>query len=191
MKALIELYEDIVSIYGYETEICSALHQWQQYLRTMQGKEQSKRLFFGKSEPHGADAKYQYMRTFKYLIEASSKNGINSQINRRGIIALTYAVWEERYRERIACECGLTKKGVQSDVFHDLNKYRQAILHAGGRLDAKPKVLTFFKLGDEVLLTDRHMYELFKLLVEELNNIGLTYYGRDLKLNLDKQLYPS
>ncbi|MCY4519254.1 MAG: hypothetical protein OXC13_00575, partial [Caldilineaceae bacterium] len=44
----------------------------------------------------------------------------------------------------------MDKNDVQSDVFHDLNKYRQAILHRSNRLGSKPKALPYFKEGDEV-----------------------------------------
>ena len=51
-----------------------------------------------------------------------------------------------------------------------------------------PKVLTFFKKGEQVLLTEDHIYELFSILITEINSIGKTYYKQDPKLTLDVPL---
>ena len=105
---------------------------------------------------------------------------------------MTYALWEEEYRPEIAIECGLTSKDdVKSDVFHDLNKYRQAILHVSGRLDREPSVIHFFSEGEVVSLTKDHMHDLFSYLISDLNRIGETYYEVNLGLSLDKPLHDS
>ena len=113
----------------------------------------------------------------------------NRRPYRESVIAFSYALWEDQYRGRIAHECKLANKNkIKSDVFYDLNKYRQAILHSGGRLAAEPKVIRFFNRGEEVLLTDDHMYELFSLLVGELNRLGREYYRQDPQFSLDRPL---
>ena len=192
MKALKDLHDELVAIYGYQVEVCAALHQWHEYLSGRRRKIPATQMYFGRDIPTRQDSKYQYAPTVAYLINASKKNGINARIHRRGVVALTYAIWEDQYRSKIACECGLANKNeVKSDIFYDLNRYRQAILHAGGVLVGKPKVIHLFKPGDEVLLTDDHMYQIFSHLIDELNRIGKTYYGQDPQLSLDKSLNTS
>ena len=188
MKAITDLYEEFVSLYGYYLEVREAVRKWRDFLTTNM-KYRDKRLFFGPGDPNRPNATYQYVRTFAWLIDASDDNGINVSIHRRSVIAFSYALWEDQYRGRIAHECKLANKNkIKSDVFYDLNKYRQAILHSGGRLAAEPKVIRFFNRGEEVLLTDDHMYELFSLLVGELNRLGREYYRQDPQFSLDRPL---
>ena len=95
----------------------------------------------GRDDPNKHDSNYQYAMFFSEIISISSRNGAHANTLRRSVVALTYSIWEDKYRARIAHECQKdTKNEIESDVFHDLNKYRQAVLHAGGRLVGNPKV---------------------------------------------------
>ena len=192
MQALFDLYEDIVGMYAYDTEMSGALHQWCTHLKTKikDRKRPSQKIFFGRNDPNHPDAQFQYSKTVDRAITDSAKNGAHTNTLRRSVIALTYAIWEDQHRQRIAYECQLSDKNrLESDVFHDLNRYRQAILHAGGRLVGEPKVIKFFRSGEEVLLTDDHMYELFSILISEINRIGEVYYKKNPKLKLDQTLH--
>ena len=143
-----------------------------------------------KMDPNNPDAKYEYTKTFGEFIDAFARNGSYATTRRRGLIALIYALREHRSRELIAQECNKTRDEIESDVFHDLNKYRQAILHVGGKLDRKPKAIRFFGKGDVVSLTENHMEDLFRILIDELNRLGETYYGENPRLSLEKPLCP-
>ena len=194
MNALLGLHEELLAILGYEVQMSAALHQWRTFLKKLsksKGKHRGseRKLFFGSGDPNDSNASYRVVNTLSRLISASGKNGVNSAITRRSVIALVYSVWEDQYRQKIAEECGLSDKNdISSDVFHDLNKYRQAIMHAGGRLDREPTVIKFFGRGEQVSLTDDHMHKLFSILVEELNRIGKIYYKSDPALVFDKPL---
>ena len=142
MQALTNLCNELVALYGYEVEVCAALHQWSEHLKVVLKHKKTKTMFFGRDDPNDPQAKFQYAKSFDDLIHASRKNGIHVNTHRRSVVILIYAIWEDQYRGRIAYECGLpNKNGIESDVFHDVNKYRQAVLHAGGRLVGEPKVI--------------------------------------------------
>ena len=99
----------------------------------------------GKGDPNLPSARYNYEKPWAELRRESEEGGRNPRMHHNGVICLTYALWEKRYRGAIASECGLVcKNKVQSDVFQDLNKYRQAILHRGGLLDRVPMKMKFF-----------------------------------------------
>ena len=133
---------------------------------------------------------YQYEKPLEELIRDSSEGGRNVRLHRNGVISLTYALWEEKYRAIVAKECGLAcKNEVRSDVFHDLNKYRQAILKRGARLDRGPTKMRFFAKDDEVSFTKDQMHDLFAQLIEELNRIGEEYYGQNPGFTLDRPLH--
>ncbi|MCY4521639.1 MAG: hypothetical protein OXC13_12780, partial [Caldilineaceae bacterium] len=155
MKALIEFHDDLVDIYGYTAQIETAISTWRDWMNQQVnnggGTTLSNTLSFGNpGDPNLPDAKYQYRATLGDLISASGKSGRTSILHRRYILVLVVAAWEDGYRPLIARECNMDKNDVQSDVFHDLNKYRQAILHRSNRLGSKPKALPYFKEGDEV-----------------------------------------
>ena len=187
MQALNDLYAEIINMYGYEAEMSGALHQWNEMLKKMNQGSKTRKLFVGRSDPSSPGATFHYVKPFRDLISASAKNGVHQNTLRRSVVAMTYALWEDQYRQRIAYECGKPRKNeIESDVFYDLNKYRQAILHARGTLVGKTKVIGFFEPGEEVLLTDEHIYQLFVNLIDELNRIGRTYYNHDPEFSLDK-----
>ena len=191
MKELENFHDEIIDIYGYMVQVGAAIGQWNKLLISQIGSHQTtpdNAMFFGKDNPSRPGARYQYKRSFKELVTASSKDGITSVVHRRSVVVLLVASWEDRYRKRIANECGLTKDDLTSDLFHDLNRYRQAILHASGKLRAKPKILPFFHRGDRVSLTDDQMDSIFRLLIDELNRIGTEFYGRNPAFDLDKRL---
>ena len=148
MQALFKMHEDILDMYAYHAETCSALHHWGEHLKRhiKDPKKANQKIFFGRSDPNVPDAKFQYSKTVDKAIADSIKNGAHESSLRRSVFALTYAIWEDQYRQQIAYECDLNNKNdIESDVFHDLNRYRQAVLHAGGRLVDTPKVIKFFK----------------------------------------------
>ena len=189
MKALVDLQREILNLYAYEVEMCGAIHQWNKMLKTVSKGSKTGKMFVGRSDPNDPNAKYQYAKSFRDLISASSKNGTHENTLRRTVVALTYSLWEDQYRKRIAYECGKDDRNdIKSDVFHDLNKYRQAVLHAGGRLVGTPKVIRFFGNGEEVLLTEEQMYKLFSIITDELNRIGRVYYDHDPNFSLDQPL---
>ena len=192
MQALLDLHQDILDMYAYHAELSGALNLWHTHLRTKMKdpKRRSQKIFFGRNDPNAPDAKFQYAKTVDKAIVDSSQNGTHVNALRRSVVVLTYAIWEDKSRQRIAYECQLENKNrVESDVFHDLNRYRQAVLHAGGRLVGEPKVIKFFGSGEEVLLTDDHIYDLFSILITELNRIGRTYYKKNPKLTLDQPFH--
>lgn len=167
-----------------------ALHQWNVFLEKANKGSRSRKMYVGRGDPNNTGATFQYVKLVNELIRSSAKNGAHENTLRRSVIAMTYALWEDQYRQRIAYECKLENKNqIESDVFRDMNRYRQAVLHAGGRLVGSPTVIKFFKQGEEVLLTDDHMYQLFSILTDELNRLGKVYYTQDPQFSLDQPLY--
>ncbi len=194
MKALKECHSDIIEIYGYGVQVITALSTWHGWLRNQisSGKtKKSNRMFFSADEedPNRPEAKYQYQRDVGHLLDVAAKEGPLSVLHRRSVVTLLYSTWEDRHRAMMATEIGLkSKDDLKSDVFKDVNVYRRAIIHAGGKLQDKPKVFCFFEKGEEVSLTQKHIDLIFRHVVEELNRIGREHYGTDPQFSFDKQL---
>ena len=194
MDSLFALHDELIGLYAYDVEIEAALHNWNGFLLSrINGRTTlDHRIFFGRDDPNDIDANFQYAKTFRALIQDSVEDGRNVRLHRNDVVALTYALWEDEYRKLIASECGFDEKnGIESIVFQDLNKYRQAVLHASGRLDREPEVVRLFSKGDVVAFTKEQMYTLFSTLIDELNRLGRTYYGQDPRLTLDKSMSPN
>ena len=192
--AVIELsrfHDEVVDIYGYMVQVNMAIMQWKKLLNALISASSTtpdNTMFFGDGDPTRPGAKYQYQARYRQLIDASGERGLTSILHRRSVIVFLVASWEDNYRARIAKECGITKNELKSDVFHDLNKYRQAILHAGGKLRAAPKAIDFFGNGDTVELTNSQMDSIFRLVVHDLNRIGQVHYDADFAFTFDKAL---
>lgn len=192
MVGLRRLHEELMNIFAssIETEMgFKLLVKWLRDIEGNPGLGPSVPVQVGKGNPN-LSTTYNYEKPLEELIRDSKEGGTNVRLHRNGVIALVYALWNDEYRAIIADECELANMNkVQSDAFQDLNKYRQAILHRGGKLDKVPAVMCFFAKGDLVSFTKDQMYDLFACLVEELNRIGETYYGQNPGFTLDKPLW--
>ena len=191
MKELANFHQELLDTYGYHLQVGIGINLWHRMLNQQIGAGSttvSSKISFGQSAPNDPDAKYQYARTFGELSDASAPDGTISVLHRRSVITLIVASWEDEFRNRIAQECGVEKNDLQSDVFHDVNRFRQAILHAGAKLDVEPKALGIFHKGDEIALTGPHMDLIFRALIDELNRIGRVHYGKDPGFNFDNNL---
>ena len=193
MKALTEFHLEVVAIYGYGVQVSAALTRWNQWINTQISSGNTtadNQMIFGKSDPNKSDATSVYRRTFRYLLDASKSEGKTLVIHRRSLIALLYASWEDRHRNRIAVEAGLKKKNdLGSDVFGDFRIYRNAIMHANGALGDEPKVFFFFSKGEKVVLSSDHIDTMFRTAIDELNRIGKEYFGTNPRFSFEEPLY--
>ena len=190
MAELIAFYRELMEMYGYYIQIKAAIGQFHEWMsgQLSGSTTRSHSLYFGQGDPNLPEARFQYVRTFGEVIDAAVSDGPLEVAHRRSVIVFLVASWEDSYRTRIAKELGLAKNGLKSDVFYDLNKYRQAILHARGTLRTEPRALQIFRKGDQVALTDEHMHQVFRALMEELGRISREYYGIDAQFIFDTPL---
>ena len=191
MKELRELHKELITLFAYYAELEGAVNTWHETLksRVPNAITSNSSLHIGRDDPNDADAKFLYAKPFRIAIQDSAKDGSHVTTHRKAVIALTYAVWEDEYRARIAAACGyMNKNDIKSDIFHDLNIYRQAILHVNSRLDRETTVLDFFNKGESVSFTEDQMTELFSTLVKELNRIGEEYYKSDPGFSFEQAL---
>ena len=192
MKALIDCHCEMVKIYGYGIQVDAALMLWHRWLKDrISSKETTGKnhFYFGSDRPSNPNATFTYRRTFKILINASSRTGETIVIHRTSVIALLYASWEDRHRKRIEVEAGLNDKSdLQSDVFGDVRMLRNAIMHANGALRYEPKVFRFFSKGEKVILTNQHLDTIFRAAVDELNRIAREYFSANPHFKFEKRL---
>ena len=187
MKALRAYHQELVDIYSFAIEVDSALMTWNSRLKEMVGSSgttERNTLYFGESHPNDPAARAHHARTFGYLIEASKRDGDYAQQLRWSAIVRLYSVWEDRFRQEIADECGLLKNDIRGDAHGDLRTFRRAIVHAGGRLEGDPTVLRYCKRGDSLQLSSAQVVDMFRQLTAELNGLALRHYGADPGLAL-------
>lgn len=190
MEELARFHREIIEIYGYSVQ-CEAAFGW--FRMFLDGEVSgpgpttaSNTLFFGRDDPRRPDAKYRYRATFGDMLARCASDGPLLVTHRRNVVVLIVASWEHVYRERIAEELGFSDKNdVKSDAFRDLNRIRNAILHAGNELRDDPSVIRLFEVGEQISLTSEHMEHIFEALVEALNEIGRGYYRSDPQFGLD------
>lgn len=192
MKALVKFHQELVAIYGYGLQVSTALQFWNKWLDDQVSSASSSLgnyVSFGPSNPNDPDATFVYRRSFGYLLDASGMNGETFVTHRKNLVILLYASWDDHYRQEIAREAGLkTKNDLTSDVFGDVRAYRHAIVHANGKLQSVPKVFCFFSKGQELDLTDEHLNVIFRIAVDECNQLGRRLFGIDPKFSFEEPL---
>jgi hypothetical protein len=91
-------------------------------------------------------------------------------------IAYIYALWEDKYREEFAKSKSLEKNDIKSEVFYELNKYRQAIVHnqSKGTTDTgKLKILPPVARGATVRICRLSFEVIVGKIKQEISNISL------------------
>lgn len=96
-------------------------------------------------------------------IDACVSGGFN-EVTLSGLcIASIYSMWEDRTRAAIADALDLDSKDeIMSPLFGDIRRMRNALLHAGGRVQTGTpfEVLQWFKKGDVIALTPERFHEI-------------------------------
>ena len=134
-------------------------------------------MSFGEDDPNEPAAVADYSVTFAELLARFDPAGQPAKAVRARLIVFAYTLWENVYRPAISQECGEDR--VDSDAFGDLRLYRNAILHHKGKLHTGTNALTVFGKGDLIEPTKDQLREVFKQLVDGLNDVGVRYYGED------------
>ena len=188
MNALRAYHRELIGIYSFVIEVDAALTVWNGRLNEIVGESDgttvSNTMYFGEGHPNDPASRAHHARTLAYLMEASARDGIYAQQLRWSAIVRLYSVWEDRFRQEIADECGLDKNDIQGDAHGDLRRFRNAIVHAGGRLDQEPTLLRYFTRGDSLQFSNGQLIDLFWQLTAELNALGVRHYGDDPGLEL-------
>ncbi|CTP86301.1 hypothetical protein XTPLMG728_1172 [Xanthomonas translucens pv. poae] len=122
-------------------------------------------LIHGKGEPGSGEALH-----FSNLGErlAACAHGGQNEITLSNLCLISiYSFWEDRTRNEIAKTLGMDKDNVQSDLFGDINKMRNVILHASGIMDQRArsmKVLKWFSVGDRVIVDREKLHQVILLI---------------------------
>jgi len=94
----------------------------------------------------------------------TAPGGLDARFLSQMLLALLYGAWEERYREKVASSLGHSDKNVlRSDLFQDINKLRQAILHNEGKATAdveRAKIIRWFRRGDDIFISRERVQQL-------------------------------
>lgn len=125
-------------------------------------REQAMQLPMAHGEGPPDLANVRHVSTFAQRLAACSAGGFN-EVSLSGLCLVSiYSHWEDRTRGELAKALRVEKGQVKAGLFADVNRMRNALLHAGGRLDStKPfEVLKWFKKGDVIVLTPDRFHEL-------------------------------
>lgn len=123
------------------------------------------RLIHGKGTPE--DGQALHMSTLGERLVACAKGGQNEVALSNLCLISIYSFWEDRARKEIANALGLETSAVQSDLFGDIGKMRNVILHANGVMDERArslKVLKWFSPGDTVLVDREKLHQVISLI---------------------------
>ena len=191
MNELKAFFDRTIEIFHYYAQTKAGIRYWHNHWIELSNSKRlspNEIITVGKGDPNNPNTNYQYYVGLGQFLIATAPNGRHEIMLNQSIIVLIVASWEVTYRNRIASEIGIEKNELESDLFHDLNKYRQAILHVDERLDVEPRVLKHFALEDRVEITDTIIEDIFEKVVDELNRIGFAHYQVDPQFRLNKEL---
>jgi hypothetical protein len=108
----------------------------------------------------------------------TAPGGSDARFLSQMLLALVYGAWEDEYRERVASSLGHSEKNaLASDLFQDINKLRQAILHNQGKATEDvehAKIIPWFRRGDDIFISRERAQKL----LDELDRYITQLCGR-------------
>lgn len=148
-----EVLNQIIQTYGYDTR--------------------KSRMFYGKDAeplpPEELPKSGGLFQFFGEIFDGIEEDGFFKQRLADSIIIYLFHLWEEKYREKLILPNG--KSAAQnSDLMGDLRLIRNCIIHnkrIGNESIERCKILHWFSKGDKIVITQDHIYELWKRLFQE------------------------
>lgn len=132
----------------------------------------AKTFFDMEFQVKGANFTFTFGEQFQRLLTTTPKMLSYS------FVVMTYQIWEDEYRKKIAERLGLDKKNdLKSDIFGDIRHYRTSIVHKNGKAVkecSKCKILKPFGYNEEIIISNEDI----KLITSEIelyiNGLGIT-----------------
>jgi hypothetical protein len=131
--------------------------------------------FYGEGDPNSPGSKILIQATQGAVKVRNAKNGVNAAFLARMLIVAVYQLWDEHYRAQFAQTVGKTTADIKSDLFGDLRRYRQSIVHNRSIAISdvtNNKVLKWFVPGELINPTGPHIQTLIGLIKDEIDLIG-------------------
>lgn len=167
--ALLQYCERLEELYVYYVEAVTGFRMVADHIERITSDPQhpstlANRNYYGArgTNPNDPEAKYVRITTLESTLGRCGPSGSNNLALVRSIIMVAW------------------RNGIQSPVFGDLNKYRQAIAHAGGLLDKRTEVFSFVEVGSAITLNEEQLVDLIEMLVNEVKQIATVHFGHTL-----------
>lgn len=94
----------------------------------------------------------------------TAPGGLDARFLSQMLVSLLYGAWEDVYRKRVAsCLRHSKKNALGSDLFQDINKLRQAILHHHGKATEeveRANIIRWFRRGDDIFISPERARQL-------------------------------
>ena len=137
---------------------------------------------YGRGDVNTDAALILHQSTQGELKERNSHGGANDRSMSRLLLIVIYQFWEDHYREGFAKAVGVDKNAIVSDIFGDIRRIRNDIIHHQNTATvdgAKCKLLKFFKPGDEIYLSSDQAKLIIQNIRKALDDLSQQFLGRD------------
>jgi hypothetical protein len=195
-KGVDALLEHVEQTYGLFHDAAQGWHRLTELFESMISHEIARGLsreralksplVHGKGTPENGVVLHQ--STLGDRLSACAAGGQNEITLSNLCLISIYSFWEDRTREEIAKALGIEVASVQSDLFGDISKFRNIILHAGGIMDERARslrVLKWFSIGDKILINRDKLHEIIVLIrqfPEGLTTVGYDPHARAVNI---------
>lgn len=108
-------------------------------------------------------------------ISETEEKGLYQRILAGSTIATFYNIWKDKYRKKIAEEKGVEKNDIKIELFYELNKIRQAVIHNNFNKTSKLKdleLLSFILIDNTFKLGSSEVEKIYQLLLLELDSLS-------------------
>ena len=130
-------------------------------------------VYFGDGPPSQV-RNVAHTTTIGDRIGRNACDGANCTFVSNMAVVAIYSYWEDYYRLEIAKAMNLTNQELKSDIFGEIRRLRQAIVHHHGKATAEvaaAKLLAWFDEGEEIFFSQAMFFRLVSEIREYLKTI--------------------
>lgn len=164
----------------YNQKICKDAHQ-QQIADGLDAR--GRQILYVRRGTGHSEQHHQHRAMYDTVSKRTAPDGSHCHLLYRSVIISIYAKWEHT-RKKFGEVLGL-EEDLKCQVFGDLRHYRNASAHMNPILRDETKVLLFVPVGELIELSHTQFEDLFRLLIDGLNEIARKYLDKDDIFKLD------
>lgn len=192
LKSIFDRYVDILhDLYGFYIDMTQGFRFYREHLLKnllLESKSlstKSSNVIVSNSSPDDPDALILNVSSINTICERNQTEGTNVARARDHILTMILEHLNHDIRHAIANLLGCKESNdITADIFGDVNKIRNDILHSRGKADRSTKgIIIKFQKGDRIVITQEIFDTIFTEIFNYFNKLSLEVTGKIMYLD--------
>lgn len=192
LKSILDRYIGILhDLYGFYVDITQGFRLYRKNILNMLLAQpngmttMSSEMIISNSSPDNPNALILNVSSISSICERNQDEGVNVALAREHVLTMVLEHWNHDIRPAIANVLGYNDSNdVKADIFGDVNKIRNDILHSRGKANKSVNgVIIKFQKGDRIVIDQVMFDKIFTEIFNYFNKLSLEATGQIMYLD--------